>query len=54
VNRNASPTPLGAALATLLGLRPTLWIAGAGVLLSSAWLLLSPLRSVRELPRPAD
>lgn len=41
---------LGGVGATQLGMRPTLWITGAGVLLSSAWLLSSPLRHVRDLP----
>jgi hypothetical protein len=35
---------------TVLQLRLTLWVTGPGVLLSSAWLLLSPLRSTRDLP----
>lgn len=41
---------LGGVSGTHLGMRPTLWIAAAGVLLSSAWLLSSPLRHVRDLP----
>ncbi len=41
---------LGGVSATQLGMRPTLWITGAGVLLSSAWLLSSPLGQVRDLP----
>ena len=49
----AGMIPLGAlasgALAGSLGMRPTLYISVAGVLLSSLWLIFSPLRSIREL-----
>lgn len=41
---------LGGVLGTAFGLRPTLWIAGAGALAASAWLLCSPLRTLRDLP----
>ncbi|WP_406688247.1 MFS transporter [Saccharopolyspora sp. ID03-671] len=41
---------LGGISGTHLGMRPTLWIAAIGVLLSSAWLLTSPLRHTRDLP----
>jgi MFS family permease len=46
---------LGGALGTALGLRPTLWLAGAGTLLAAAWLVCSPLRTMRDLlvPRTA-
>jgi MFS family permease len=40
---------LGGALTAAVGLRGTLWVAAAGVLLSSVLLLLSPLRKMREL-----
>ncbi|MBM7774953.1 MFS family permease [Actinokineospora baliensis] len=38
--------------ATLLGLRPTLWLAATGVLLSATWLVLSPLRTLRAITPP--
>lgn len=41
---------LGGVLGTAFGPRPTLWIAGAGALAASAWLLCSPLRTLRDLP----
>jgi MFS family permease len=41
---------LGGVLATALGLRATLWVAAIGVLGAAGWLLLSPLRKMRELP----
>ncbi|RRO15204.1 MFS transporter [Saccharopolyspora rhizosphaerae] len=41
---------LGGVIGTHLGMRTTLWIAALGVLLSSAWLLTSPLRHTRDLP----
>ncbi|MCO5974696.1 MFS transporter [Actinoallomurus sp. WRP6H-15] len=43
---------LGGLLATAAGLRATLWTAAAGVLLAALWLLLSPLRTMRDLPPP--
>ncbi|HEX5406555.1 MAG TPA: MFS transporter [Pseudonocardiaceae bacterium] len=33
-----------------IGLRPTLWLAGAGALASAGWLVFSPLRGMRDLP----
>lgn len=45
---------LGGLLATFVGLRTTLWVAAAGVLLAAAWLLFSPLRSMRHLPDPIE
>ncbi|WP_328400694.1 MFS transporter [Streptomyces sp. NBC_00390] len=46
--------PLGAmtagALGTAIGLRPTLWIATAGAVLSVVWLLPSPVPRIRTLP----
>lgn len=41
---------LGGALGTALGLRPTIWLAGAGLLLASLWLILSPVCRARDLP----
>jgi MFS family permease len=47
-------TPLGAlaggVLGTQLGVAPTLTVAGVGLLLSTGWLVLSPLWSLREPP----
>lgn len=43
-------TLAGGALATWVGLRETLVIAGIGAASSFLWLLLSPMRSVREMP----
>jgi predicted MFS family arabinose efflux permease len=44
---------LGGTTATLLGLRPTLWLAGIATLLGTAWLFFSPLRTLRTIPTPA-
>ncbi|GAB3447735.1 MFS transporter [Actinophytocola sediminis] len=41
---------LAGTVATFVGLRPTLWIAAAGVLLSAGWLIASPLVRMRQLP----
>ena len=41
---------LGGALGQGIGLRPTLFIAVAGELLSAVWLLLSPVLGLRRLP----
>ncbi|MBP7687585.1 MAG: MFS transporter [Thermoflexales bacterium] len=44
--------PLGAllsgVLAETIGVRETLWLAAAGVLLSTGWLIVSPIRQVRD------
>lgn len=40
----------GGALAEWVGVRGTLWVASAGMVLSVIWVLLSPLRSMRDLP----
>lgn len=40
----------GGALGTALGLRATLWLTAVGLLLSSAWVLLSPACRARDLP----
>ncbi len=45
---------LGGLLGQAIGLRPTLVVAGAGVLLASLWVLLSPMRDLREHPAPAS
>jgi predicted MFS family arabinose efflux permease len=44
---------LGGVLAGLVGLRATLWTAAVIVGLSTLWLLLSPLRHMRDLPAAA-
>jgi predicted MFS family arabinose efflux permease len=44
---------LGGLIATAIGLRPTLWITGTGILLGATWLLLSPLRTLKTIPTPA-
>lgn len=41
---------LGGVLAGIVGVRGTLWLAGAMVLASSVWLFASPLRRLRDLP----
>jgi MFS family permease len=41
---------LGGVAGALVGLRATLWIAGAGALAAAAWLVCSPLRTLRDLP----
>lgn len=41
---------LGGVLATVTGTRATLGIAGAGACLAAVWLILSPVRTMRELP----
>lgn len=56
---NYGTRPLGAlaggVLGTLLGLRPTLWIAAAGGMAGFLWLLPSPLPRFRmPAPRPAE
>ncbi|WP_250002664.1 MFS transporter [Actinoplanes sp. M2I2] len=42
---------IGGALGTALGVRPTLWIATVGALLGVFWVIFSPLRTMRVLPR---
>jgi MFS family permease len=39
---------LGGVLGEIIGLRPALFVAVTGEILAVAWLLLSPLRSLRE------
>src|SRR5207245_2516604 len=45
-------TPVGALLGGVLGeaigLRPTLLVAGVGILLAGLWIVLSPVPSLRE------
>ncbi|QNE18546.1 MFS transporter [Kribbella qitaiheensis] len=44
---------LGGFLATALSLRVTLWISGAGALLGAGFVVLSPLRTLHQIPEPA-
>ena len=41
---------IGGGLATSVGLRPTLWVAGAGGFLAFVWVLFSPVRSMVTMP----
>ena len=41
---------LGGTLGSLIGLRPTLWIATAGAVLGVVWLLSSPIPRLRDAP----
>ena len=43
---------LGGTLGSLLGVRPTLWIAFAGCWAGGWWVFFSPLRHMRDVPRP--
>jgi MFS family permease len=45
---------LGGALGTWLGVVPTLWIAVGGQALAAAWVTLSPLLGLRDLPDEWD
>lgn len=40
----------GGALGATIGLRPTLWVAAGGSILACAWVLASPLSTMRDLP----
>jgi len=42
------------ALAGSLGMRPTLAVAAVGLMLSSLWLVFSPIRAMREYPTPNE
>jgi hypothetical protein len=44
----------GGAVGTLIGVRPTLWIATAGALLAVLLLARSPLLRMRDLPSRPD
>jgi MFS family permease len=41
---------LAGVVAEAIGLRPTLWLAGVGMLLAAAWLIVSPLPTMHQLP----
>ena len=43
---------LGGVLGGAIGLRWTLTVAGLGILFSSVWLMVSPVRTLREQPAP--
>ncbi len=45
---------LGGALGSALGNRNAIWICAAGVTLAPLWLLVSPLRRLRDTPEPAE
>jgi len=44
---------LGGALAEVIGLRSAMFVGAGGFLLSTLWLIFSPVRHLRELPKPA-
>ena len=44
---------LGGALGSLIGIRPTLWVAAVGAWASGLWVFFSPLRTMRDVPVPA-
>ena len=52
VNYGVRPlgTTLGGILGTVIGVRPTLWIATVGALLGLLWLIPSPVPSLRDVP----
>jgi hypothetical protein len=41
---------VGGAIGTAIGLRPTLWMAVIGESLAGIWLLVSPVRHMRDFP----
>ena len=41
---------VGGALGTSIGLRSTIWLTSAGLLLSALWLVLSPTCRARDMP----
>jgi len=55
---SAGAMPLGAlaggALGDALGLRPTLLVGGIGGFAGAVWIVLSPLRTLHELPAPLE
>lgn len=42
---------LGGAVAEIIGLRGAMFVGGGGFLLSTLWLIFSPIRNLRELPK---
>jgi len=55
VNYGVRPlgTSLGGFLGTVIGLRPTLWIATVGALAGLLWIIPSPIMSLHDLPAEA-
>ena len=47
-------TTLGGILGTIIGVRPTLWIASIEALIGLAWLLPSPIRNTKDIPAEAS
>ena len=45
---------LGGVLGGLIGVRATLAVSSIGAILGTGWLFASPLRTMRDLPTPAD
>ncbi len=45
---------LGGFLGETIGLRPTMWVAALGMTLTTLWVLLSPVRALREQPEPVE
>jgi hypothetical protein len=45
---------LGGVVATIFGLRTAIWVGAAGMVLALVPLLLSPVRSLRDMPTPAE
>ena len=45
---------IGGTLGSVLGVRPTLWIGMAGSWAAALWVLFSPLRGMRDVPRPGE
>jgi MFS family permease len=45
---------LGGVLGGLIGVRATLAVSSIGAILGTGWLFASPLRTMRDLPAPAD
>jgi MFS family permease len=45
---------LGGVAGAQFGLRTTLWITGVGALVAAAWLVCSPVRTLRDLPVTAE
>lgn len=45
---------LGGVLGSTIGLRPTLWVCGAGQVAATLWVITSPLVRMREVPVFAD
>jgi MFS family permease len=45
---------VGGVLGEWIGIRETLWVAAVGQMLSVAWVIASPLRTMRDLPQSSD